>query len=146
MKLVKFITQSYLFTAFEFIFILRHIFCLPKKASTTIFSDGWLTSLFSANKLYYVVFLSFFCIQLFATSFIVQVFSGSGFFRVQVFQCPGFSGSGSRVWVQVLEVAPSDRYLFEISSKITKSISMNFVLLSFLSVLNRVRSFRCLSP
>ena len=46
-------------------------------------------------------------------------FSGSRFFRVQVFQGPGFSGSkffrvqdpgpgsrsGSRVWVQVLEVA-----------------------------------------
>ena len=110
---------------------------------------------------------SFVCIQLFPTFFIVQVFqspdfsgpkffmvqvflspgfSGSKFFRVQVFLSPGFSGSGSRVWVQVLEVAPSDRYLFEISSKITKSISMNFVLLSFLSVLNRVRSFRCLSP
>ena len=27
------------------------------------------------------------------------------FFRVQVFQIPGFSGSGSTVWVQVLEVA-----------------------------------------
>ena len=95
LKLVKFITQSYLFTAFEFIFILRHIFRLPKKASTTIFSDGWLTSLFSANKLYYVVFLSFFCIQLFPSSFIVQVFSGSRFFSVQVFQGlgPGFRSS-----------------------------------------------------
>ena len=27
------------------------------------------------------------------------------FFRVQVFQIPGFSGSGSTVWAQVLEVA-----------------------------------------
>ena len=89
MKLVKFITQSYLFIAFEFIFILRHIFCLPKKASKTIFSDGLLTSLFSANKVYYVVFLSFFCIQLFPTFFTVQVFLGSRFFRAQVFQGPG---------------------------------------------------------
>ena len=120
MKLVKFITQSYLFIAFEFIFILRHIFSLHKKASTTIFSDDLFTSLFSANKLYYVVFLSFFCIQLFPTFFIVQVFSGSRFFRVQVFQGPGFSGSRffmvqvfqgpdpgswSRAWIQVLEVA-----------------------------------------
>ena len=103
MKLVKFITQSYLFIAFEFIFILRHIFSLHKKASTTIFSDGLFTSLFSANKLYYVVFLSFFWIQLFPTFFIVQVFSGSRFFRVQVFQGPGFSGSGSRVLVQGLD-------------------------------------------
>ena len=44
--------------------------------------------------MYYVVFLSFFCIQLFATFFIVQVFLG-----------PGSSGSATRVWVQVLEVA-----------------------------------------
>ena len=43
--------------------------------------------------MYYVVFLSFFCIQLFPTVF-----------RVQVFQSLGFSGS--RVRVQVLEVAP----------------------------------------
>ena len=86
---LKFITQSRLFIAFEFIFILRHIFCLPKKASTTIFSDGLLTSLFSANKVYYVVFLSFFCIQLFPTFLTVQVFLGSRFSRVQVFQGPG---------------------------------------------------------
>ena len=86
---LKFITQSRLFIAFEFIFILRHIFCLPKKASTTIFSDGLLTSLFSANKVYYVVFLSFFCIQLFPTFLIVQVFLGSRFSRAQVFQGPG---------------------------------------------------------
>ena len=82
-----------LFIAFEFIFIRRHIFCLPKKVSTTIVSDDQLTSLFSANKLYYVVFLSFFYIQLFPTFSIVQVFSGSRFFRVQVFQGPGFLGS-----------------------------------------------------
>ena len=36
-------------------------------------------------------------------------FSGSRFFRVQVFQCPGFSRSGSRVRVQVLEVARNDK-------------------------------------
>ena len=89
-ELFTFITQSFLFIAFEFIFILRHIFCLPKKASTTIFSDGLLTSLFSANKLHYVVLLYFFCIQLFPTFFTVQVFSGSRFFRVQVFQGPRF--------------------------------------------------------
>ena len=32
-------------------------------------------------------------------------FSSSWFFWVQVFQAPCFSGAGSRVWVQVLEVA-----------------------------------------
>ena len=62
----------------------------------------------------------FFCIQLSPAFLIVQVFqspgfSGSSFSRVQVFLSPSFSGSrvfqgpgpgsGSRVWVQVLEVA-----------------------------------------
>ena len=42
--------------------------------------------------------LFFFCIQLFPSFFIVQVFQGPGFsesriFRVQVFKGPGFSGS-----------------------------------------------------
>ena len=32
-------------------------------------------------------------------------FSGSRFFRAQVFKGSGFSGSGSRIWVHVLEVA-----------------------------------------
>ena len=35
-------------------------------------------------------------------------FSGSRFYRVQVFQAPGFLGSGSRALVQVLEVASCD--------------------------------------
>ena len=81
------------FIAFEFIVILKHIFCLPKKASITTFSDGLLTSLFSAIRLYYVAFLSFFYIQLFLTFFIVHVSPGSRFFRVQVFQGPSFLGS-----------------------------------------------------
>ena len=55
--------------------------------------------IFSVIKLYYLFFQSFFCIQLFPTIFMVQVFehsrfSGSRFFRVQVFQGTGFSGSG----------------------------------------------------
>ena len=78
--------------------------------------------------MYYVVFQSFFCIQLFSTFFMFQIFlspafSGSRFFRVQVFLGPGFSGSmffrvqvflgpgpgcRSRVRVQLLEVAPPD--------------------------------------
>ena len=44
-------------------------------------------------------------------------FSGSRFFRVQVFQGPGFSGSGSRVRVQVLEVAIFQNILHEIFSE-----------------------------
>ena len=31
LELINVITQPYLFIAFEFIFILTHIFCLPKK-------------------------------------------------------------------------------------------------------------------
>ena len=38
-------------------------------------------------------------------AFLSPGFSESRIFRVQVFQGPGFSGSGSRVWVQALEVA-----------------------------------------
>ena len=68
-----------------------------------------ITSLFSVNKLHYVVFWYFFCIQLVLTFFMFQTFQGprflgSRFFWVQVYQSPDFSGSGSRVWVQVLEV------------------------------------------
>ena len=31
LKIIKFITQSYLFVAIAFIFILKRIFCLPQK-------------------------------------------------------------------------------------------------------------------
>ena len=37
LKLAMFITKSYLFIAFEFIFILKHIFCLPKKPQYLFF-------------------------------------------------------------------------------------------------------------
>ena len=112
------ITQSYLFNAFEFIFILNHVF--SKEPQWFFFSDDLLARLFSANELHYVVFLSFFYIQQFPKFFMVQVFHSPGFsepidfsdsrsFRVQVFLSPCFSGSGSTVlvWVQILEVAKS---------------------------------------
>ena len=41
--------------------------------------------------------------DIFLIQYLFQVFQGPGFFRVQVFQSPDFSGSGVRV--QVLEVA-----------------------------------------
>ena len=77
------------------------------------FPNGLLTSLFSVNKLYYVVFLSFFCIQLFPTFFRVLVFQGPGFlgsrfFRLQVFLGPGFSGSRF-FWVRVQGPGPGFR-------------------------------------
>ena len=68
----------------------------------------WLTSLSRFSVLInYTMWSSnlFFCIQLFPAFFIiVQNFSGSRFLRVQVFQGPD-PGSGSSVWVQVLEIA-----------------------------------------
>ena len=79
-QLIKFITQSYVFIAFEFIFI--HIYCLSKKPQKA--SDGLLQAIWS---------------HLFtASSFFPHFsrrpgFSGSRFFRVPVFPGPGFSGS-----------------------------------------------------
>ena len=39
-------TILHLFIAFEFMFILTYIFCLPKKPQQTIFTDGLVTSLY----------------------------------------------------------------------------------------------------
>ena len=96
-QLIKFITQSYVFIAFEFIFI--HIYCLSKKPQKA--PDGLLQvssqQIFSVNKLYYVVFQSFYCIQLFHI-----------FLDVQVFQDPGFSGSRF-FWAWVQGLSPGFR-------------------------------------
>ena len=43
--------------------------------------------------------------DIFVNPIFIPGFSGSSFFKIQVSQGPGFSGSGSRVQVQVLEVA-----------------------------------------
>ena len=81
------------------IFIFKHIFCLPKGPQYLFFSDDLFANLFNANKLYYVFFLSYFCIQLFHTLIMVQVFQGPGFSESRFFW------SRSSVWVQVLKVA-----------------------------------------
>ena len=101
-------TVSFTIDFFEFIFTLslKHISCILKKPllffQMACLQDykSLLAEFLCHNKLYYVVFL-FYCIQLFPTFFMSQVFQGPGF------QNTGFSGSGSRsrVWVQVLEVA-----------------------------------------
>ena len=67
-----------------------------KSLNYNFFSDGWLTSLFLQNFSVIINFNMysynlFFCIQRFLTLFMSQVFQG-----------PGFSGSGSRVKVQGL--------------------------------------------
>ena len=48
--------------------------------------------------------------NLFSASGCFPHFSWFRFFRAQVFQCPGFTGSRSKVWVQVLEVAFSNKF------------------------------------
>ena len=66
-------------------------FCINHKKTAVLES---VIADFQLNKLYHVIFQSFFCIHLFPM-----------FFMVQVLQGLGFLGSESRVWVQVLEVA-----------------------------------------
>ena len=104
-------TESHLFMALEFIFILKQIFCLSKKPRSNYFFK--LVSLqvlsqqiFSVNKLHYVfIFLHPAVFHIFHS----QGFSGSRFFRTQVFRVQAFQGPGlqpaARFPTQVLEVA-----------------------------------------
>ena len=99
-KLIKFITQSYLFIISEFIFILK---CLPNNYFFRWFAYKSLLSRFSVLISYNMWPSNHFFI-----SSCFPCFSGSRFFRVQVFQGPSpRSGSRVRVRVQVLEVASS---------------------------------------
>ena len=84
MKPVRFITQSYLFIGFEFIFVLKHIFCLPKKPQQLFFQ---MASLQVSSVLIYCTMWSSY---LFSASSCFPRFSWSRFFRVQVFQCLSF--------------------------------------------------------
>ena len=83
-----------LFIAFEFIFTvsLKHIFCLPKKPEWLFFS--WLDYKSLLNKFSVLINYSVLCGLpiIFPHPAVSLVFHGPGF-------------SGSRVWVQVLEVA-----------------------------------------
>ena len=76
LKLIKFF-YTILLIAFEFIFILKRVFCLPQ---WLFFQMAFLQvspeKIFSVNKLYYVISQSFFYIQLFPTFFMLQVFLG----------------------------------------------------------------------
>ena len=83
MKVIKFITQSCLSLLNSS--LLLFLLCVSLKTSVTIFSVSLLTSLFLT-----VCGLPIF--------FLHPAIS-------HVFRVPGFSGSGSRIWVQVLEVA-----------------------------------------
>ena len=95
LKLIKFITQSYLFITSEFIFILEQIFCLSKKPRQLLFQKVCLQSLLS--RFLVLISCNMWSSNHFSISSCFPCFSGSRFFRVQVFQGPGFSGSGSRV-------------------------------------------------
>ena len=115
-KLIKFITQSYLFITSEFIFISISLKCL----------DDYFVRWFAYKSLFsrFSVLISYnmWSSNHFSISSRFPCFSRSSFIRVQVYQGPGFSrsrffrvqvlrvrvqslGPGSRVRVQVLEVA-----------------------------------------
>ena len=113
-KLIKFFTQSYLFITSEFIFILKEFFCFLKSLDNYFF--GWfayksLLSRFSVLISYNMCLLIIFPYPAVSHVFQGSGLSGSRFFKVQVFQGPGLRvlvqslGPGSRVRVQVLEVA-----------------------------------------
>ena len=74
---------------FVFVLSLKHIFCLPKSLNNHFFQIACLLvsalQIFSVNKLYYVVFWSFFASSRFPR------FSWSRFFKTQVFWGPDFS-------------------------------------------------------
>ena len=60
-------------------------------------------------------------------------FSGSRFLRVQLFQDPGFLGSGSRIWIQVLEVAQPGVAYKSIAHKKACNISVILLVLNDLT-------------
>ena len=88
-KLIKFITQSYLFIISEFIFILK---CLPNNYFFRWFAYKSLLSRFSV-----LISYNMWSSNHFSISSCFPCFSGSRFFRVHVFQGPG---SKSMVRVQ----------------------------------------------
>ena len=75
--------------------------------------------------------------DIFFNPIFIPGFSGSRFFRVQVFQSPGFSGSGSRVRVQVLEVAVLFTFVFTLFRSshrrcfIKKAVLKNFAIFTW---------------
>ena len=85
-----------LLIATEFIFTvsLKHIFCLPKKPQRLLFS--WLDYKSLLNK--FAVLINYSVLGHLPIIFLHPAAS-------QVFHGPGFSGSRSRFWVKVLEVA-----------------------------------------
>ena len=100
-KLINLVMQSYLFITSELIFILKQIFCLPKKSLDNYFFRWFTYKSFLADFQCYQVVICGLLINFPypAVSHVFQgpAFSVSRFFRVQVFQSPGFSGCGSRV-------------------------------------------------
>ena len=100
---VKLIAQSY---SILLILLLNLFLFLSAFSVFNEYFFRWLAckssqQIFSVNKLYYEILQYFLCIQLFPR-----------FFRIEVFQQPGFSGSEFKVWVHVLQVVQRSAYIF----------------------------------
>ena len=96
LKLIKFITQSYVFIAFEFIFILKQTFCLPK-IPQKLFFFSWLAYMSLHKKFSVLVNYTMWSSNHFSASSCFQRFSWFRIFRVQVF----FSWVSRCFWDQV---------------------------------------------
>ena len=90
------------------------------RISTLINYTMWSSNLLSApSSFFFLSAPAFFIVQVFQNPdfsgsrfFWDQVFKGPDFFWVRVSLGPGFSWSGSRIWVQVLEVANQNSFVF----------------------------------
>ena len=109
-KLINLIMQSYLFITSELIFILKQIFCLPKKSLDNYFFR-WFTCKSFFSRFSVLSSCDMWSSNHFSISSRFPCFSESSFFRVKIFQGPGLSesrflrvrvqgpGPWSRVWV-----------------------------------------------
>ena len=98
-----FISQSYLFIAFEFILLLSTFSGFLKILNNYFFR--WLAYKSLLSRFSVLISYTMWYFNLFSAFNCFQRFSWSRFFRVQFFLGPGFSESRSMVWVQVLERA-----------------------------------------
>ena len=95
------LSHNLLFIASEFIFALKHIFCLHEKPQQLFFR--WLTFKFLLSR-----FSIFFLHPIFFPRF-----TWSRFFRVQIFLCSRFLGSRF-FWVRVQDLGPGSRSRFSL--------------------------------
>ena len=91
-KLINLIMQSYLFITSELIFILKQIFCLPKKSLDNYFFR-WFTCKSFFSRFSVLSSCDMWSSNHFSISSRFPCFSESSFFRVKIFQGPGLSES-----------------------------------------------------